>query len=323
MALTIAVTGATGFVGKAVVPKLLAAGHQLRLLVREPAKHSFHSDVWIVRGGLDDASALFELVAGADVVLHMAGAISAANRAGFFHTNKLGTEAVLMAAQAGGVKRFVLLSSLAARQPEISAYAASKKAAEIAVAGLSQMMQVLVLRPAAVYGPRDLATLPLLKALMSRVAILPGRPFSRFSLIHVDDLSRICVEAVASPVVGMREVDDASGGHTWPELAAITQANFSRPARLLFIPFAVAISVGALGSIAAWILRRPMMVSIDKMRELYEPNWVIEGENWPRENPVSLFDGLPEAITWYQANGMLPSLGKDNRSPSTEGPKDL
>ena len=320
MDLTIAVTGATGFVGKAVLPRLLAAGHGLRVLVRDPTKHDFPSAVKIVPGGLDDASALFKLVAGADVVLHMAGAISAVNRAGFFHTNTAGTEALVMAAQAGGVKRFVLLSSLAARRPEISTYAASKRAAEDVVAGVAKMMQVLVLRPAAVYGPRDTATLPLLKSLMARIAILPGRAFNRFSLIHVDDLAQICVAAVASSITGTREVDDASGGHTWGELADITRANFNRPAKLIFMPFAVAFAIGASGSLATRILRRPMMVSFDKMRELYEPNWLIEGENWPRENPVSLFDGLPETIRWYQANGMLPPLDKGHRSPGAEGP---
>ena len=320
MALTIAVTGATGFVGKAVLPRLLEAGHDLRVLVRDPAKHDFPSAVKIVPGGLDDASALFELVAGADVVLHMAGAISAVNRAGFFRTNTTGTDALVMAAQAGGVKRFVLLSSLAARRPEISAYAASKRAAEDVVAAVNKIMQVLVLRPAAVYGPRDTATLPLLKALMGRIAILPGRPFNRFSLIHVEDLAQICVEAVASPLTGMREVDDASGGHAWRELAAITQANFNRPTKLFFIPFVVALAIGALGLLATWIFRRPMMVSVDKMRELYEPDWLIEGENWPRTNPVSLFDGLPETIKWYQANGMLPPLNKAHKSPGAEGP---
>ncbi len=320
MGLAIAVTGATGFVGKAVLPHLLAAGHDLRVLVRDPAKHDLPPTVKIVQGGLDDASALFELVAGADVVLHMAGAISAVNRAGFFLTNKTGTGALAMAAQAGGVKRFVLLSSLAARRPEISAYAASKRAAEDVVAGVAKMMQVLVLRPAAVYGPRDTATLPLLKALMARIAILPGRPFNRFSLIHVEDLAQICVHAVASSVTGTREVDDASGGHTWRELADITKANFNRPARLFFIPFAVALVIGALGSFFTLLFRRPMMVSFDKMRELYEPTWLIEGENWPREHPFSLLDGLPETIRWYQANGMLPPLDKAHRSPGAKGP---
>ena len=320
MGLTIAVTGATGFVGKAVLPRLLAAGHDVRLLVRDPSKHEYPSAVKIVSGGLDDASALFELVAGADVVLHMAGAISAVDRDGFFRTNKMGTEALVTAAQAGGVKRFVLLSSLAARRPEISAYAASKRAAEDALAVVFKFMQVLVLRPAAVYGPRDTATLPLLKSLMAGIAILPGRPFSRFSLIHVEDLAQICVDAVASPVTGTREVDDASGGHTWRELADITKANFNRPTSLFFVPFAVALAIGALGSFFTLVFRRPMMVSFDKMRELYEPNWLIEGENWPRENPVSLLDGLPETIRWYQDNGMLPPLDKAHRSPGKERP---
>ena len=322
MKLTVAVTGATGFVGKAVVPQLLAAGYAVRVLVRDHAQFDPASNAQIVRGDLEDASALFELASGADVVLHMAGAITAVNRRSFFKTNEAGTRAVAMAAEAGGVKRFVLLSSLAARRPDISAYAASKQAAEMVVDNLRSHMQVMILRPAAVYGPRDKATLPLLKALMGRIALLPGRSGNRFSLIHVDDLARVCVAAVSSAEVGLREIDDASGGHNWAELAAITKANFKRPERVMFLPYGLALLAGALGDLASKVMGKPAMISIGKMRELYEPDWLIKGKNWPRKNSVSLLDGLPQTIAWYQAQGLLPQGSNvDTRPPETSSAK--
>ena len=311
MPLLIAVTGATGFVGRAVLPRLLAEGHSLRVLVRDPSKLAQSKDVHLVKGGLDDAPALFELVAGADVVLHMAGAISALNRDGFFKVNETGSLAVAQAAQAAGAKRLILMSSLAARRPELSAYGASKRAAEDAVKSFRQTMQLLILRPSAVYGPGDTATLPLLSALMQRDAILPGRSSNRFSMIHVDDLAKICTEAVSSTAAGLFEVDDAGGGYCWDDLANVVRAHFGRPRRLWFLPYGLMMVVGHAFDIYSKLSGKSAMLSADKVRELYEPDWVAQGANWPRDNPLSLFDGLPDTIRWYQEHGLLPRVAME------------
>lgn len=319
MALRIALTGASGFVGRAVLPLLAAAGHSTAVLLRKPPATPVPAGCRVVQGGLSDAVALQELTRDADVVLHIAGAISGVTAQDFLRTNRDGTLALSEAAHRNGVKRFVFVSSLAAREPSISHYAASKRAAEDALAQFTDAMQVLVLRPAAVYGPGDKATLPLLAALLSRVAVLPGQREQRFSLIHVEDLARICVEAVSSPITGLRELDDGEGDHGWDALIAISRQHFGRPQQVAFLPRGLAMGVGHAGDAVARLRGRPSMVSAAKMRELYFPSWVTVPPGWPRSQAISLRDGLPSTIEAYQAQGLLPRVPVVAKSRSTTG----
>jgi nucleoside-diphosphate-sugar epimerase len=215
----IALTGATGFVGRAVTRELAGRGHELSVLVRNPARWEGAARARVVTGDLFNKLALAELVSGSDAVLHLAGAIKALRREGYFAANRDGSANLLEAALAGGVKRLVHVSSLAAREPQLSHYAASKRAAEDLLLSRTNGLETLIIRASAVYGPGDEATLPLLKTLMSPVAILPGRSGQRFSLIHVDDLAAVLCAAVESDKTGLVEVDDLSGGHSWEGLA--------------------------------------------------------------------------------------------------------
>ncbi len=110
-------------------------------------------------------------------------------RQDFFDPNVDGTMALAEAAQCNGVKQFVYVSSLAAKVSLLNNYAASKAAAEVALQNYTAKMCLTILRPAAVYGPGDTATLPLLKSLMARVAIIPGSATAQFSMVHVQDVA--------------------------------------------------------------------------------------------------------------------------------------
>src|SRR5262245_45009907 len=133
MARTVAVTGATGFIGSHVVGRLGRTGWQVRILTRRvPANAQFANiPIDAVIGTLEDGHAVAHLVRGADAIVHAAGRIKARSHAEFFAANATGTRLLVEAAIAAGNRpRFVLLSSIAARQPQISDYAASKLAAE-------------------------------------------------------------------------------------------------------------------------------------------------------------------------------------------------
>jgi UDP-glucose 4-epimerase len=301
----VALTGASGFVGKAVLPLLIAAGHEVSALYRKSPTADFDG-VRVVLGDLTDQRALQELTMGADVVLHIAGAVSAKNAAAFHSVNTDGTVAVAHAAIAGGVKRFVYLSSMVVQKPTISAYAASKHAAEEALKKLGREIDVLILRPSAVYGPRDLATLPLLKQLLAPVALLPGRSTGRFALVHVEDLAAVCVSAVETDVTGLREIDDLSGGYGWSDLINVTRAAFNRPRLAITVPYGVAMAIGLVSSAFARLTGTTAMLTVEKVREMYYPTWLTREENWQRANPVQLAKGLPDTVRWYQAQGLLP-----------------
>jgi nucleoside-diphosphate-sugar epimerase len=309
----VALTGASGFVGRHVLEKLLVGGHEVRALYRTPPYVEVPG-VTVVRGDLASQEALSELVENVEVVLHVAGAVSAPRASDFHRINLEGTRAVVQAARAAAVKRFIHVSSLAARKPELSPYASSKKDSEDVVFAVAHVMSTCVLRPSAVYGPGDVATLPLLKLLMSRVAVFPGRRDQRFSLVHVDDLAAVCVDAVASMAEGVREIDDLSGGHHWGEMIKLTRAVFGRPSIAGFLPYVAAYGLGMVSSAIASLTGASPMLTTGKVREMYEADWVVDGVNWPRRSHVSLEVGLPQTIRWHQARGDLPRVTAPPRS---------
>jgi nucleoside-diphosphate-sugar epimerase len=319
MTRVIAVTGATGFVGRVVVAQLLAAGHSVKALVRDIAQAQLPISVACVEGDLKNTSALQTLTHNADAVVHIAGAIAGVTRGDFFDVNVDGTVALAKAAKTQGVKRFVHVSSMAAREPDLNFYAESKAEAEQFLTTFDNAMLVVVLRPAAIYGPGDKATLPLLNALMSRIALIPGTPDAQFGMVHVEDVARAVVEAVMSSVTGMFEIDDGSGGYGWRDLIAVTQRHFGVPRRVVYLPKVLAMTLGLAGDIAAKWNRRPAMINTGQMKQIYHLDWRVKGAAWPLKNAVGLTDGLPQTIQAYQASGLLPRLDvKDRSAPQHE-----
>ncbi len=318
MARRIAITGATGFVGRVVVDHLLAQGHSLAALVRNAATANLHPDVKRVVGDLKTPSALLELAKNVDVVLHIAGAVTAISRSAYMDVNVAGTLAVAEAAKASGVNRFVYVSSLAATEPTLNFYAESKSLAEKVLSTFQSDMNIAVLRPAAIYGPGDTATLPLLQALMSRFALIPGSAMAAFSMVHVEDVARSLVEAALNTHIGTFELDDGGTGYSWPDLVAVTRENFAVPQRAFYIPRQIALAVGHIGDVWANVSGKPALVNSGQIKQIYHPDWRVKGQRWPLTLPIKLRDGLPQTIRWYQAQGMLPMRGLQDKKPKQQ-----
>lgn len=312
----IAVTGATGFVGRHVLAELVATAHSVRALVRDPAKLANAPFLTVVRGDITDAAATAELCKGADVVLHVAGAISG-GAADLIRINAEGTKILISSADRAGVKRFVHVSSLAARKPDLSPYGRSKAEGETHVRAAARTLQTLIVRPPAVYGEGDSATLPLLRALVAKTAVLPSTKAARFSLVHVQDMARILVAALTSEIEGLREVDDGHGAYTWEDVAAIMRSITGRPQRVLFLPRPVSMAAGHAADGVSMLMRRPFMISAGKMRELYFPDWVAAPPGWLRPDPVTLADGLRRTLSHAMARGLLQRLPLADRSAPT------
>jgi nucleoside-diphosphate-sugar epimerase len=308
MPLKIALTGATGFVGRAAVSAFLAKSCQVSALVRDPARAEMNSNVRQVQGDLQNSAALDELTRNADAVVHIAGVIGALRRSDFFAVNEQGSQAVAEMAARNGVKRLVHISSLAAREPELSMYGASKRAGEAAVEKFKTDMSVLVLRPPAVYGPGDRGTLPLLRSLTQSFAVIPGTSTSRFSLIYVDDLARIFVEAAETARTGVVELDDGCRqGYGWNDLAKIASANEQKSIKPIFLPKSVAMAVGVGVEAIAKLRGTLPFVSPDKIQQLYFGDWVARGEGWPLKEPVGFAQGFKSTVDWYRKAQWLPA----------------
>lgn len=207
---TLAITGGTGFVGATLVRHAAMRGHAVRALTRRPQPGAKRIE-W-VDGALDRSDALARLCDGADAVIHVAGAINARDRAGFEEANVVGTLNMVEAAKAAGMRRFIHVSSLAAREPELSDYGWSKARSEHVVGASG--LDWTVVRPPAVYGPGDRETLELFKMAKRGLMLLP--PAGRLSVIEVSDLSRLLLTLVAhEEALGQTFEPDDGYEHGW------------------------------------------------------------------------------------------------------------
>lgn len=309
---TIALTGGTGFIGRHVIAALLDSGFTVRALVRDRNRADTLDGVELITGSLEDSAALSSLCSGARAVIHIAGAISARHRAEFDAVNVDGTARLVAAAVERAVGRFVLVSSLAAREPTLSDYGASKRAGEHVLRDVGRDLSWSILRPPAVYGPGDRGTLPLIRQLTRRLAIVPGDKNCRFSLIFIEDLAQAIVAMVrdGAPAGQIHEIDDGVyGGYSWRDLALVASRTNGRTVRCLFIPRMVAdiVALGIAG--AARLMGRIPEIGPGKVAELYHHDWVC------RNNPVEAATswravsdfgaGFPVTVDWYKGKGWL------------------
>lgn len=308
----IALTGATGFIGGRIATQLMASGHQVKALVRSPAKASFLADagVELVAGGLGDAAALAQLVRDVDTVIHCAGAVRGATLDDFLKTNTEGTQRLLDAVLALPVTpRFLLFSSLAAREPDLSNYSRSKYEGELLLKALPAHVSWSVLRPPAVYGPGDRELLPLFQWMAKGIALVPGRASARVSLIHVDDLVSAvdCWLQTDSGCAGQVYTlcDPRAEGYSWAEMTDEAAAALQRRIRIFTLPQAMLDLVARANSVAARILGYAPMLTPEKLRELRHPDWVCdasafsEATGWQPQ--IDFRKGLMETLAKHQS----------------------
>lgn len=297
-----AITGGTGFVGSRLIDLALEAGHQVRALTRreQPARDGV---TW-VRGDLDATEALATLCTGADAVIHVAGVVNAPDRAGFAHGNITGTANMLAAAKGAGVRRFVHVSSLAGREPQLSAYGWSKREADALVKASG--LDWTIVRPPAIYGPGDLEMLELFRVARFGLALLP--PGGRISVIEVSDLGRLLLALAATDTFsGEIDPDDGrAGGWSHPEFAHAIGRAVGRRVLALSLPKVVLM----LGARVDRLLRgKRAKLTPDRVSYFCHPDWVADPANRAPSNlwapQVETEAGLVETARWYRAKGLL------------------
>jgi nucleoside-diphosphate-sugar epimerase len=300
--MTIAITGGTGFVGSRLLNQVSEGRFDVRALTRRSMKP--RRNVHWVEGALDRPDSLRELVRGTDAIIHVAAVISGRTASDFDQCNVEGTRLLVAAARQAGVRRFIHVSSLAAREPEVSLYGASKAKSEevVRASGLDYVM----VRPPAVYGPGDMETLELFKWAKRGLVMLP--PPGKASIIHADDLSRLLLTLAQSETLpgAVYEPDDGSGGLTHQELAQALGAAVGRNAQGLHMP------KGALraGAVIDQLIRgRKAKLTRDRAAYFCHPDWVsdparaVPTKLW--QPVIPLAEGLTDTAEWYRAHGYL------------------
>jgi nucleoside-diphosphate-sugar epimerase len=276
----------------------------------------------IVEGRLEDAAALEALVAGADVVYHVAGLVAARREPEFLRVNRDGAAAVARASLRAGVGRFVLVSSLSATGPSrpghpvdeesgpgpVTAYGRSKRAGEEAARATA--VPLTVLRPPAVYGPRDRAFLALFRTASHGFAPLLGDGTQELTLVHADDLARALVAAGTSRATLGRTYHAGHGeAVTQRQLAKAVGRAVGRRVRCLALPGPLVRGVLGLAGAATRAAGRAPLLDRDKANELLAPAWTCSSEalrrdaGWAAEIPLER--GLAETARWYRETGWL------------------
>lgn len=312
----LALTGATGFIGRRLLAHL-AAEPALRdsVYLHVHARRSIALPAGlrgeIQLGPLDELATWQRLLDSTDGVLHLAGAVRGID-ANAFAINHTAVRALLTARAATSPSAAVLLvSSLAARRPELSYYAASKAAAETALSGATGITAIV--RPPAVYGPGDVEMLPLLRAMAAGIGLYPGQLDARVSLLHVDDLCRAMIAWLRAPQAGLWEPDDGRpDGYSWRDLHhAIAQVTGRRvqpirlPPRLLRTVARALVAIARLGGPVP-------MLSPAKVRELIAEEWVCRPMTTPLADwrpRITLQVGLTELLRPNGAATSAPLLG--------------
>lgn len=304
----IAITGATGFVGKATLEAALNKGLQVRALTRRN-QHDRARVEWVL-GTLESDDALAHLVNGVDAVIHVAGLTNTPDTSEFDRANVVGTERMIAGARKAGVKRFVFVSSLSAREPDLSAYGASKARAEELV--LASDLDWTIVRPPAVYGPHDKDMFELFRS--AKYGIVPVPPRGKTSLIHVEDLARLLV-ALAIPTEASRMTfgqvyepwDDNAYGYDHSELAKMIGEAVGRPQVLAPKVPEPLLQIGA--KIDKALRGHKAKLTEDRVGYMVHPDWVCDLRKAP---PISLWqaiwtgpDGLKMTAEWYKERGWL------------------
>jgi dihydroflavonol-4-reductase len=316
------VTGSTGFIGVHLVGALIARGWGVRCLVRTTSNRApiaAHQVEYVV-GSLQDQHALREAVQGVDLIFHLAGATKVRHPDEYDAINRVGTENLLTACREAGttLRRLLYVSSIAAAGPSptgvplkesdparpVGPYGRSKLRAEEAVLAYKAQLPVMVLRPSAIYGPRDTDFLQLFRAV--RYGVLPhiGRQDLRVDLCFVTDLIHGMIAAAESSH-GLGEVFFLGGTcHTWRELGGEVSRLLQVKSREIALPRATVLAVARLADGWARLRQQPSLLSRANMLERLQPHWVCEStkarQTFAYAPATPLAQGLAETLRWYQ-----------------------
>ncbi len=300
----LAITGATGFLGGHVLAQALAKGCTVRALIRK--SQSERDGVTWVSGDLSNPAALTELCQGADAVIHVAGVVNAPDVADFMQGNVAGTQAVVDAAAAAKVQRFVHVSSLSAREPLLSRYGASKAAAEdiVTASGLDWT----IVRPPGIYGPGDGEMLDLFK--MARLGFVLLPPDGRGSWIFAEDLAALLVALALSLTAGRSAIlepdDGAAKGWSHRELGRLIGKAVGREVLTLSAPPAL-LNLAATGD--RLVRGDRAKLTRDRIGYMCHPDWTVDPARQPDSTfwtpQTSLAEGLAQTADWYREQGWL------------------
>ncbi len=322
------VTGGTGFIGSHLVELLLHRGYTVRCLIRKSSDTKWLKghEVEFVEGGLFDHKSLRAAVSGVDLVFHSAGVTKAKKKEEYFRGNVNGTKNLLEAVRASNpqLKRFVHVSSQTAVGPSqsktpiteeviarpITTYGESKWKAEQECHVMMEDIPITIVRPPAVYGPRDKDIFEYFNTMNKGLQASVGLHDKFVSLIHVSDLVRGFLLAGKSEVAtGKTYFIASSKVYDWKEIGEVTRRVLNRKTISLRIPEFGIYMVAAVAEFMARFSSSPALINFEKARDMVQDFWTCDSSSAERDfgfkQEIPLEEGIRSTIEWYRAHGWL------------------
>lgn len=325
---TVLVTGGTGFVGSHLVELLLREGRAVTCLVRDPARLRWldGARVSLVRGDCSDPGSLARAVQGVSTVYHLAG-LTKARRAGeYYEVNHLGTKNLLEACgrHNPGLKKFILASSLAAAGPSpdghrltetaaphpVSDYGTSKLLAEEETLRWKDRFPVVILRPSAVYGPRDRDMFALFRWAAKGLTIEIAGGERYINPCYVEDLADALSSASVNQVPnGSVYCVAEERAYSWTEFRQLLLAAGGVGAHNFRIPYWLAYLIGASSELGGLFSGKAPITNRQKVREAAQRYWVCDltairhDLGFTARHPLE--EGLRITWEWYREHGWL------------------
>lgn len=326
------ITGATGFLGTHISQQLTAMGCGVRAIVRASSDLTYLKTLPAIeffQADLHDRKSLGPALDGVDAVIHAAGGGKIKRTNDFYHQNTHTTEELVAAVRKmqQPPSRMVLVSSVAAAGPSfgarprsesdvpkpVSHYGRSKLEAEAICLAAAGNIHVTVIRPPAIYGPRDTRMLAIFQGIQKGLLLKP--PGKLMSLIYGPDCARAIILALSgSQQSGQVYYVDDGESHTWVKLGqeihnALDPSNRTKRMLSVRVPAGFIYWSGALNEIRARVTGRPALITRDKWRDGKQPYWLCSSAKIRSELgflPHTLVqDGIPLTVQWYQHHGFM------------------
>jgi len=320
------ITGATGFIGSHLADRLIADDRysEVRCLVRSSDKWLEGKSFKRIPGDLNNFNALKKGIAGADVVFHLAAIVMAPNQKEFTQANVNATEDVVRIAQKNGVKNLVILSSLAAAGPShgtpidekeaykpVSMYGRSKRDMELAIKEIASIDDsIKIIRPPAVYGPREDQIFTYFKTFQKGLSTIVGDGnHPRLSMVYVDDLINGIMKASLKTNPGIHTYFiTGPDTYNWNQIHDITSTVLSKKAFKLKIKPELVKKLGSLIENTASLFGKYPVVNKEKTNELVL-EWTCSSLKAEKElnykAEISIQEGISRTIHWYKKHNWL------------------
>jgi nucleoside-diphosphate-sugar epimerase len=326
--MTALVTGASGFIGSHLVEHLLQKKTAVRVLLRRTSSREWLKNLQLeeVTGDLFDKEALREAVQGVDFIYHSAGLTKAKTSQEYYRANAEGTKNLLQAAleHNPGLTRFVLVSSQTAAGPShsetpitesapprpITTYGKSKLRAEEECLDVAAQIPVTIVRPPAVFGPRDKDIFEFFNTFGKGLQPIVGFSENYVSLVHVRDLVRGTVLAGESASArGNTYFISSRVVYGWKEVGEITRRVMGRNAMRLRIPEFGVYAISAVAEFFSLFSSKPALINLEKARDMVQDYWTCDSSSAKRdfgyEQEIDLEEGIRDTVQWYREQGWL------------------